>query len=298
VPGKAQQGRRSAGPDFDSAVNLFLEHLRYRNYSSLTLRCYRTDLRQFREFLQGGRAGPEQVDRQTIIRFASSRTGAAARTIRRKIACLSSFYGYLRDMGHVTHNPARHIPLPKVPHTVPPALDGREVHALLRASSTPWLMCATTLLVTTGVRRAELVGMRLGDLDLDNAQVKVRGKGAKERMLPLAESAIKAIRGYLEARPQTDCERLLVSPWGRALHPRAVNRRLKVVAARAHLAGRGITPHLLRHTFATHLIRSGADLRTIQELLGHSDLASTARYLYCDMASKRTAVARLSKLLH
>ena len=289
------------GLDFDSAVSLFIEYVRtYRGYSDLTVRAYQTDLRQFREFLVrrlGRVPSPGEIERETIVQFAASLAGKAAWTVRRKIACLSSFYAYLMDMGHVHNNPAHRVPLPKVAQKVPVALDEDEARALAQAAPTAWLKCAITLLLSTGLRRAELVGITMPDLDLDNAQLKVHGKGAKQRVVPLTEAAIQTIRGYLAARPDTNSDRLFVSIWGEALHPRAVNRKLQVALKRAGLSEKGVTPHQLRHTFATHLIRNGVDVRTVQELLGHSDLATTARYLHSDTRTKQAAVDKLAGLV-
>ena len=185
------------GLDFDSAVNLFVEYVRtYRGYSDLTVRAYQTDLRQFREFLVrrlGRVPSPGEIERETIVQFAAGLAGKAAWTVRRKIACLSSFYAYLMDMGHVHHNPAHRVPLPKVAQKVPVALDEDEARALAQAAPTPWLRCAITLLLSTGLRRSELVGITMPDLDLDNAQLIVHGKGAKQRVVPLNEAgAVKS----------------------------------------------------------------------------------------------------------
>ena len=298
---RAKEAARHSSLDFDSAVGLFIEYLRtYRGYSNLTVTSYGTDLRQFREFLQrrlGRLPAPDEIERETVVQFAASLAGKAAWTVRRKIACLSSFYAYLMDMGHVHHNPAHRVPLPKVAQKVPVALDEDEARALAQAAPTPWLKCAITLLLSTGLRRAELVGITMPDLDLDNAQLVVHGKGAKERVVPLTEASIQSIRAYLAARPDTTSDRLLVSQWGEAMHPRAVNRKLQVALKRAGLAEKGVTPHQLRHTFATHLIRNGVDVRTVQELLGHSDLATTARYLHSDTRTKRAAVDKLAALI-
>jgi integrase/recombinase XerC len=286
---------------FDAAVGLFTEYLRtYRGYSGLTVSSYGTDLRQFREFLQrrlGRVPAPDEVQRETVVHFAASLAGRAAWTVRRKIACLSSFYGYLMDMGHVRHNPAHRVPLPRVAQKVPTTLDEDEARALAQAAPTPWLKCAITLLLSTGLRRAELVSITLDDLNLENAQLVVHGKGAKQRVVPLTVASLQAIRDYQRVRPETDSDRLLVSQWGEALHPRAVNRKLQVALKRAGLSDKGVTPHQLRHTFATHLIRNGVDVRTVQELLGHSDLATTAKYLHSDTRTKRAAVDKLAGLV-
>jgi site-specific recombinase XerD len=147
------------------------------------------------------------------------------------------------------------------------------------------------------MRRSEAVGITLEDIDLENGQLLVHGKGSKERTVPLTQEATEAIRHYLRCRKKTNCQRLFVSQTGDAIQGRIVNRILNRVVAKAGLKGRGITPHTLRHTFATHLIRNGTDIRTVQELLGHSDIQTTARYLHSDTRTKQTAVDKLDGLL-
>ena len=174
----SHQDAEGSSLDFDSAANLFLECL--RTYRFLVKR-------------RGGVPSPGEIERETIVQFAAGLAGKAAWTVRRKIACLSSFYAYLMDMGHVHHNPAHRVPLPKVAQKVPVALDEDEARALAQAAPTPWLRCAITLLLSTGLRRSELVGITMPDLDLDNAQLIVHGKGAKQRVVPLNEAgAVKS----------------------------------------------------------------------------------------------------------
>ena len=150
-----------------------------------------------------------------------------------------------------------------------------------------------------GFGRSEAAAITLEDLDLEHGQLLVRGKGAKQRVVPLAPLVVQAIREYLLCRPKTDSNHLFVSRVeGHAIHGRVVNRMLNrmLQEAESHeegLAGQGITPHQLRHTFATHLIRNGVDIRTVQELLGHSELETTAKYLHSDARTKQAAVEKL-----
>jgi site-specific recombinase XerD len=153
------------------------------------------------------------------------------------------------------------------------------------------------LLLSTGIRRSEAIGITLDDLDLDNRQLLVHGKGSKERVVPLNEAVVQAIGEYLACRPQTGSRHLFVSREGKPLACRAVNRTVGRAIRKAGLEGQGITPHKLRHTFATHLIRNGVDVRTVQELLGHSDLETTAKYLHSDTRTKHAAVAKIAGLL-
>lgn len=154
------------------------------------------------------------------------------------------------------------------------------------------------LLLSTGIRRSEAAAITLDDLDLEKRQLPVRGKDDKERVVPLAEQAVEAIQAYLPHRTQTESQHLFVSAYGgHPIQGRIVNRMLNRITGRAGMQGQGITPHKLRHTFATHLIRSGADIRTVQELLGHADIQTTARYLHSDTRTKKTAVSTLRSFL-
>ena len=298
---ETQPGAAGDAITFAEAVPKFLEYLgSYRSYSPSTVDAYARDLELFQEFLRSGSGSlphPGDVVRETVVQFAVSLSGKAPFTVRRKLACLSSFFGFLQDMGYIQGNPARRLPLPKTELLVPVTLSQQEAQQLVAAADRPWTRCLVILLLTTGMRRSEAVGITLEDIDLDNGQLLVHGKGSKERTVPLTQEATEAIRHYLKRRKKTDCQRLFVSQMGEAIQGRIVNRILNRVVAQAGLKGRGITPHTLRHTFATHLIRNGTDIRTVQELLGHSDIQTTARYLHSDTRTKQTAVNKLAGLL-
>ncbi len=286
---------------FAEAVPRFLDYLAsYRSYSPATVRAYRTDLARFRRFLRDGNGrepAPAEVTRQMVVQFAVSLSGMAPLTVRRKLACLSSFFGFLQDMGYLQGNPARGLPLPKVEQLVPVTLSREDAHRLIAAADKPWHRCLVILLLTTGIRRSEAAQITLEDIDLDNGQFLVHGKGAKKRTVPLTPESMEAIRHYLQHRRKTDSHRLFVSQTGKPIHGRAINRMLNRLLAKAGLAGKGITPHKLRHTFATTLIQNGVDIKTVQELLGHSDIQTTARYLHSDTRTKQQAVERIRRLL-
>jgi site-specific recombinase XerD len=153
------------------------------------------------------------------------------------------------------------------------------------------------LLLFAGLRRTEATAITFADLDLDRGHLLVRGKGAKQRVVPLTPLVAQAIRDYLPCRPETDSNHLFVSRiGGRPFAGRVVNRMLTRVLREARLDQQRVTPHQLRHTFATHLIRNGVDVRTVQELLGHADLQTTARYLHSDVRTKQAAVGKLTAL--
>jgi integrase/recombinase XerD len=182
------------------------------------------------------------------------------------------------------YNPARRLPRPRVSEYVPVFLSEETAQQLIAAADSPWTKCAVVLLLSTGIRRSEAVGITLG-------------KGDKERVMPLTDWAVEAIQHYLEHRKKTSSRRLFVSQTGEPIAGRVINRMLKRLLGKAGLAGKDITSHKLRHTFATHLIRNGVDIRTVQELLGHSELETTAKYLHSDTRTKQAAVGRLNGIL-
>jgi len=219
-------------------------------------------------------------------------------TIRRKYACLSSFFGFLQDMGHCNSNPARRLPLPKVSRNLPTVLSAEQVQQLLAAAQTPDRRLLVMLLLSTGLRRSEPAAITMDQVDVEHRQLRVRGKGNKERMVPLTPQVVDAIQEYLAWRGPTQSDHLFISQmWGQPISGARIHRIVRALLERAGLAGQGITVHKLRHTFATHLVRNGVDVKTVQELLGHSDLGTTAKYLHSDGQAKQAAVARLNGLL-
>jgi site-specific recombinase XerD len=156
---------------YDDAVKEFLSYIRdYRSFSALTVRAYGTDMRMFREFLESrlGRVpSPAEIKREQIIQFGVSRKGAAPLTLRRKYACLASLFGFLQDMGYLQGNPARRLPLPRVSEYVPMYLTEEMAQKLVAAADTPWTKAAVLLLLSTGIRRSEAVGITLDDLNLE-----------------------------------------------------------------------------------------------------------------------------------
>jgi site-specific recombinase XerD len=296
------QTATQTGISYDEAVREFIAYVKeYRSFSQLTVRAYGTDMRMLRQFLEerlGRVPFPNEITREMIVQFGVSLKGAAPLTLRRKYACISSFFGFLQDMGYATSNPARRLPLPKVSQPVPVCLTEEMAQALIAAADKPWYRALIVLLLSTGIRRGEAVSITLDDLDLDNSQVLIRGKGDKQRVVPLTDQAVEAIQAYLPHRTKNGSRHLFVSAWqGRPIQGRVVNAMLKTTIRKAGLEGQGITPHKLRHTFATHLIRNGVDVRTVQELLGHADLQTTAKYLHSDTRTKQSAVGKLNGLL-
>ena len=287
---------------FDDAVAGFLDYLSaYRGYSIHTVKAYARDLRAFRRLLArryGSVRQPNQVKREIVMQFALGLAGQAPLTVRRKLTAIASFYRFLQDTGSATLNPARGLPLPKVTQCFPTCLTAEQARALLEAAHTPWHRALLAILLFAGLRRSEAAAITSEDLDLDHGQLLVRGKGSKQRVVPLTPLVTQAIQEYLLCRSSTDSNHLFVSRiGGRPIAGRVINRMLKKVLEDAGMDEQGITPHRLRHTFATHLIRSGADIRTVQELLGHADIGTTARYLHSDVRTKLAAVEKLEGML-
>jgi site-specific recombinase XerD len=286
---------------FDDTIPAFLDYVAaYRGYSPHTVKAYARDLRELRDFLTVRHQtveSPDQVQRQMVVQYALSLRGAAPLTVRRKLAGISSFFGFLEVTGQTAGNPARGIPLPKVAQALPECLAEDQARRLLEAAHTPWHRAMVALLLFAGLRRSEAAAITLADLDLSQAQLVVRGKGARERTVALAPPVVEAIREYLACRPATDSNHLFVSRiGGQPIAGRVVNRMLARVLREAGLSDEDVTPHTLRRTFATHLIRQGVDVRTTQELLGHADLQTTARYLRSDARTKQAAVGRLAEV--
>jgi len=289
------------GLDLEQAAAMFLEYMRsYRSCSPLSIQAYRATLRNFQQFLSsrpGPLPAPAAITRQLVIQYAVSLSHWSPVTVRSKLACLSSFFGFLQDMGYVSGNPAKRLPLPKLEQHVPVTLSEEQAQQLLAAAELPWHRCLVMLLLATGIRRGEAVQISLEEMDLTNRQLLVHGKGAKQRIVPLTRQAVTAIQQYLPHRPKTESRRLFVNSRGQPIRGYMVNAALDEMLEEAGLADQGITPHKLRHTFATQLIHKGVDVRTVQELLGHADLGTTARYLHSDVRTKLAAVGRLTGLL-
>lgn len=281
----------------DNLCDGFLEHLRrVRGASPNTLRAYAQDLRQFCAWIEKEEKNLAALSPSELRRFVASLTTeqALARTsVARKVAALRAFFRYLQRLGVVTTSPAQELQTPKRGRALPKALSEEAVVALLAfpdPTRTDGLRDRAILetLYASGVRASELVALDLDDLTLDSqgeGEVRIRqGKGAKERIGLLGRTAVAALEHYLaEGRPLLSQGKqspaLFLNRFGERLSDRAV-RRLFDRACTQVSASHKVTPHTLRHSFATHLLDHGADLRVVQELLGHSDLSTTQVYTY------------------
>lgn len=274
-----------------SAAEAFLTYLvEYGRHSQSTIEAYKADLRIFSRWVQDNPDVPQdptQMTHENILAFARSLSGAP-RTVQRRIGCLCSFFAFLESTGQMHGNPARRIPLPRAGSSLPKALPSADVHGLLLVALNPWERCCLWLLLGTGIRRGELAGLRLGDLDMEIGAILVHGKGNKERLLPLVPPLPAVLRQYLSQRKGLS-DTLLVDGQGKPVCADRIGRRFRQLA---HKAGLGhVTPHCLRHTFATELVRQGTDLPTVQNLLGHACIETTRGYIAVDPNRNRSAVA-------
>ena len=281
-----------AGGDFPAAIDRFLAHLAAeRGASPLTRKAYREDLLQLEEFLRSaGCRGPADATSAILRRFSAGlhAAGYAASTVARKLASMRSFFAFGQREGWIRTNPAKPLRGPKRGRTLPKFLTGDEIARLLaapRAAAPGGLRdrAILELMYSAGLRVQELVTLDDGDLDLANATVRVRGKGRRERLGIVGAHARDALRAWLTARTRPTAARgprpLFTNKLGGRLSVRGVARLLEKHLAVAGLAGRA-SPHTLRHSFATHLLDAGADIRSVQELLGHKSLVTTQIYTH------------------
>jgi integrase/recombinase XerC len=273
------------------AIAAFLRHLdRERNASPHTIKAYGEDLERFALHMReeiGREARPADADRLLVRSFLARlhRDGLKKVSAARKLASLRTFFRYLCREGILEVNPARSLHSPRLERRIPAHLEESEVDRFLDvpgdSDAAARARAVLELLYATGIRCAELVGLDLAEVDLEARMLRVLGKGRKERIVPFGLRAAAALRAYLparaRARPRTDA--LLVNARGGRLTDRSVRQ---IVAARVRQVAfaRRVSPHTMRHSFATHLLERGADLRAIQELLGHASLSTTQRYTH------------------
>jgi site-specific recombinase XerD len=283
------------------ALRAFDADLLTRASAEKTRRAYGSDLARFAQWCVRHELEPPDVDVRGLRRYAASlsQRGLSPSSLARNVASLRSFYRMLREHGLVASNPAELLTLPKRPRSLPHVLRPEELTALLDriSESTPLDLRDRAMLelaYASGLRAEELVRLTVDSVDFDGEQVRVEGKGSKTRFVPVGEPALRALRRYLErARPALAHDAqpaLLLSKSGRPLSTSDVRRRLRIWSARAGL-GSAVHPHALRHSFATHLLNGGADLRAIQELLGHSSISTTQVYTQVESARLRRAYA-------
>jgi site-specific recombinase XerD len=281
-----------------AALAGFDDWQRARGMGEKTRRAYAVDLAQLGEWAAGRGLQPEDVSHRELRRFAAvlGENGAAKTTVARKLAAIRTFYRHLVERGELEGNPADLVSSPKKDGYLPQVLKSGEVAELLERipASSPLDLrdrAMFELAYAAGLRAEELTLLDTASPDPDGEQVRVEGKGGRTRVVPVGEHAWRALDRYLtRGRPALDAAEspaLFLSKSGRRLSTSDVRRRLKLQARRA-----GISPHTLRHSFATHLLEGGADLRTIQELLGHASISTTQTYTRVESRRLRMAYAR------
>ena len=280
-----------AGPE-RTWIQRWLDHLKYeRRLSALTGKNYHRDIEALYTFLCNAEV-PDwaAVDPGHIRSFAARlhRRGLAPRSIQRRLAAVRNFYDYLVREGAARSNPGLDVTAPKAPKRLPETLDADEMGRLLDIRTDHPLAtrdrAIMELLYSSGLRLAELVGLKVIDVDLAEATVRVTGKGSKTRIVPVGRKAREALVDWLKVRPQlvkSDEPALFISRNGYKLSSRNVQARVQGWARQLGLP-RDVSPHTFRHSMATHLLESSGDLRAVQELLGHADISTTQIYTHLD----------------
>ena len=285
-------------PRFEALVLDYLAHLEFeRGLSRNTLSAYRTDLLQFGRFLaERGKDATDAAGQDLSDFLAELATGdgngtppCSTATVHRKAACLRSFYRHLRREDLISDDPAAKLPTPRRGKKLPEVLSYSEVQKLLaqprgddRTVSRDRALLE--LMYASGLRASETIGLEISDIDIESGVLRARGKGSKERLVPVGGKALAAVRMYLRSgRPElvgdSDERKLFVNFRGGPLTRQGLYKIVLRHAESAGLKGR-MSPHTLRHSFATHLLSGGCDLRSVQEMLGHADLSTTQLYTH------------------
>lgn len=269
-----------------------------RGFAGLTLRFYIRDLKEFLKFISNKKIEDFNIKKDfkilpSIIReyLASLFKSRKKSTVSRKLASLRTFFKFLEREGAIDSDPTEGLSFPKVPKSLPRFLNQDEAKVLVESPEKTDALTVRDralleLLYSSGLRVAELTGLKIQDIDMENELVKVKGKGGKERIVPFGEKAKEALIEYLHEREKLLNKNRLVSTdflflnyRGEKLTTRSVGRIIKKYRTKSGLS-KEVSPHVLRHSFATHLLEGGADLRVIQELLGHSSLSTTQKYTH------------------
>jgi site-specific recombinase XerD len=305
----AEQANQIGGP-WRAALQTFEQDLRRRAVAEKTRTAYAIDTSELARWAQARELEPATIDVRALRRYAASLTerGRAPATVARKLAALRSFFRVQVEIGARGENPADLLGSPKRANRLPRVLKAAEVAALLDRipQTTPLELrdrALFELAYSSGLRAEELVTLDLSSLDFDAETVRVEGKGGRTRIVPAGEHAMRAMERYLaRGRPALEVHRggsresaLLLSKSGRRLGTSDVRRRLRTWARNAATYAPALAdahPHALRHSFATHLLEGGADLRVIQELLGHASISTTQVYTRVESARLRSAYAR------
>ena len=270
-------------------IGEYLEYLELeKGLSQNTLDAYRRDLESFSD--ESGANEIRNIDRLMINSYVRTlrEKKYAPTSIMRKIASIRGFFKWAFSIGLIEKNPAATLEQPKVPQRLPKVVSVKEIEDMLHHNLTPLQHVIMELLYSCGLRVSELVNLKTNDIDLSSKYVRCFGKGSKERIIPIGETAKQVVKAYLPQREllikkyNLDTKRLLILDNGRLITRQDV---YNFIHAQGKLINKNISPHTLRHSFATHLLENGADLRIVQELLGHSDVSTTQ--LYTHISKKR-----------
>ena len=276
-------------------ISVFLNDLEGHHYSRFTINAYGYDLRQFVEFFEEYSGTPvsdfRDVDKVAIRYFLGNEfeDRFSSKTVARRLASVKSFFKYLLKIEEIRNNPTIHVKTPKTPKSLPVYVNEDVVEKLMDAPANDSFIglrdrAMLELFYSTGMRLRELVNINLDDFHTESQLIKVTGKGGKERLIPYGKRALSSIEKFLKFRGiQLSAKEVLVPLFinskGKRISPRTVQRRIKMYL-KTVADGERFGPHTLRHSFATHLLSRGADIRAVQELLGHSSLSSTQIYTH------------------
>lgn len=279
-----------------SAIQLFTEHLeQVRQLSPHTVKSYQRDLLSFIQWLEKNNepVSYTAIQKHHVQQFSAHlfRQGKSTKTIQRHLSSLRSLFRFLVHQGNCRNNPAEDVRAPKHAQRLPEIVDAETLnHALDKGAKTPNTpldvrdQAIVELLYSSGLRLSELLGLNLGHVDLTEGVVRVTGKGNKTRQVPVGQAAIRAIEAWLQQRqhfPIQDEEALFLNHRGKRLGPRGLQKRLQAYGVQNQLP-QHLHPHMLRHSFASHMLEASGDMRALQELLGHADLATTQIYTHLD----------------
>jgi integrase/recombinase XerC/integrase/recombinase XerD len=299
----ATDAQTELSPQWAFDLDRFEIGLKRRGLADATQRAYHDDVLALALWASAREQDARELGYRELRRFAQeiSAAGLAASSLARRLAGVRAFYADLLERGEVEQNVAQLLTTPKQTRDLPRVLSAKEVARLLDGipTSTPLQRRDRAMFELTyacGLRAGELIALDEDSLDLDEEQLRVEGKGGRTRIVPIGEQAAKTLRGYLEcARPilaaNSESKRLFVSRNGNPLQPSDVRRRLEACLRGAGVAA-GVSPHSLRHSFATHLLNGGADLRSVQELLGHRSISATQIYTRVESARLRAQYGR------
>ncbi len=273
----------------NALLESFIRHLSdERNYSEHTVKAYRGDLENFRDFLLKEGKSIEDTDAATVNAYVSALYGKnSPSSVERKVSAIRSFFSYLVRRGLAAKNPAKLVRTPRKEKRLPVFLSVDEVFSLVDVKDperSPLRVrdrAILELLYSSGLRVSELAGAALADLSMGEAVIRVRGKGNKERIVPVGSKALSALGEYLDVREKLKpaSDRIFLNSRGGGITTRSLARIIKKYGLVSGIS-KNVSPHVLRHSFATHLLAGGADLRAIQEMLGHASLSTTQRYTH------------------